>query len=218
MNPDSINGLFSRRSFLRAGTLGLSSFGLSDLFRLQAAAAPGAPSGASDPAVIFIWLAGGPPHMETYDMKPDAPSDYRGAFRPIRTNVPGMEVCELLPMGAIEETAVEWHDGESYVVSITPMAKAPPFKQARARLALKEENGGTRASMNVEYTLKYGVLGKLMDALMVRSQFQKAIPGVLRGLKHYTETGEEVTPDVLRRVRKTHQSGASSPRLHQHSS
>ena len=42
----------------------------------------------SDPAVIFLWLPGGPPHQDTYDMKPGAPIEYRGAFNPIRTNVP----------------------------------------------------------------------------------------------------------------------------------
>jgi hypothetical protein len=55
---------------------------------------------ASDTSVILIWLPGGPPHMETYDMKPDAPAEYRGAFRPIRTNVRGIDVCELLPLHA----------------------------------------------------------------------------------------------------------------------
>jgi hypothetical protein len=50
--------------------------------------------------VIFVWLPGGPPHMETYDMKPDAPEEYRGDFRPIHTNVPGIDVCELLPLHA----------------------------------------------------------------------------------------------------------------------
>jgi hypothetical protein len=53
-----------------------------------------------DTSVIFIWLPGGPPHMETYDMKPDAPADYRGEFGPIRTVVPGMDVCEHLPLHA----------------------------------------------------------------------------------------------------------------------
>lgn len=54
----------------------------------------------SDPAVIFIWLPGGPPHMEMYDMKPEAPAEYRGDFRPIPTNVSGLDVCELLPLHA----------------------------------------------------------------------------------------------------------------------
>jgi len=53
-----------------------------------------------DTSVIFVWLPGGPPHMETYDMKPDAPIDYRGEFNPIHTNVPGIDVGELLPLHA----------------------------------------------------------------------------------------------------------------------
>jgi hypothetical protein len=87
---------FSRRSFLRAGALGLGGFGLSDLLRLRAQA------GELDPqtSVIFVWLPGGPPHTETYDMKPDAPRDYRGEFQPIATNVPGLDVCEFLPRHA----------------------------------------------------------------------------------------------------------------------
>ncbi|HIG84407.1 MAG TPA: DUF1501 domain-containing protein [Verrucomicrobiales bacterium] len=98
MNTDFNHGPISRRSFLSTGTLGLGGLCLSDVMRLRAAA--GQPSVAPDTSVIFIWLAGGPPHMETYDMKPDAPSDYRGQFNPIRTNVPGIDVCELLPMHA----------------------------------------------------------------------------------------------------------------------
>jgi len=54
----------------------------------------------NDTSVIFVWLPGGPPHMETYDMKPDAPLDYRGEFRPTKSNVLGIDVCELLPMHA----------------------------------------------------------------------------------------------------------------------
>jgi hypothetical protein len=73
--------------------------GLSDLLRAREAAAS-AGRRNDDTAVIFVWLPGGPPHMETYDMKPNAPSDYRGAFSPIETNVPGIEVCELFPRHA----------------------------------------------------------------------------------------------------------------------
>ncbi|HEY3965931.1 MAG TPA: DUF1501 domain-containing protein, partial [Planctomycetaceae bacterium] len=91
-------GPVSRRSLL-AGALGLTSFGLGDLLRLRAHAAP-VPGAESDTSIIFIWLPGGPPHMEMYDMKPDAPADYRGEFRPIPTVVPGLDVCELLPLHA----------------------------------------------------------------------------------------------------------------------
>jgi hypothetical protein len=93
----SCPGPVSRRRFLQLGSLAVGA-GLHGLlpWRLEAQVT-GSPS---DTAVILIWLPGGPPHMETYDMKPDAPAEYRGDFRPIHTNVPGIDVCELLPQHA----------------------------------------------------------------------------------------------------------------------
>lgn len=67
---------------------------------MQLRAQAGTESAAPDTSIIFIWLPGGPPHMEMYDMKPDAPSDYRGDFHPIPTKVPGLDVCELMPRHA----------------------------------------------------------------------------------------------------------------------
>ena len=82
--------------------------GLAGLLEAQARSAPKGRSG-KDTSVIFVWLPGGPPHMEMYDMKPEAPKEYRGVFMPIKTNVPGMEVSELiyeyLPSGA----GIVWH-------------------------------------------------------------------------------------------------------------
>lgn len=93
-------GPISRRSFLQVGSLALGGLGLSDFLRIRAAAAQPAAVAPSDTAVIFVWLPGGPGHMETYDMKPHAPEEYRGLFSPIKTNVPGIEVCEHLPLHA----------------------------------------------------------------------------------------------------------------------
>jgi len=76
---------------------------LPDFFRLRAAATESTGHRQElpqDTSVIFLWLPGGPPHMETYDMKPEAPSDYRGVFSSIPTTVPGLDVCDLLPMHA----------------------------------------------------------------------------------------------------------------------
>ena len=91
----------SRRDFLRIGALGLGGLGgltLADLLRLKAR---GAVAGrASGKAVIFVYLFGGPSHIDTYDMKPDAPVEYRGEFKPIQTNVPGFDICELMPLQA----------------------------------------------------------------------------------------------------------------------
>lgn len=92
-------GPLRRRSFLQAGALGLTGLGMADLLRLRAEA--GQTGGSTpDTSVIFIWLPGGPPHTETYDMKPNAPADYRGEFNPISTAVPELQVCELLPLHA----------------------------------------------------------------------------------------------------------------------
>src|SRR5262245_19870047 len=87
------SGTLSRRSFVRLGLTGLCSLGLGDLLRLQGAGS----AGQSDRAVIMLWLWGGPSHMETFDLKPAAPSEYRGEFKPIPTSVPGLQLSEHLP-------------------------------------------------------------------------------------------------------------------------
>ncbi|HEX8202209.1 MAG TPA: DUF1501 domain-containing protein [Isosphaeraceae bacterium] len=84
----------TRRSFLRAGSLGLAGLGLVDLPRAPAAAGAAAGTGRS---VILVWLDGGPPQHETYDPKPEAPAEIRGPLKPIATAVPGVQVSELLP-------------------------------------------------------------------------------------------------------------------------
>ncbi|HVC95801.1 MAG TPA: DUF1501 domain-containing protein [Pirellulales bacterium] len=71
-----------------------------DLLRLRARAAERGATVDQEASVIFVWMPGGPPHMDMYDMKPNESSDYRGAFRPISTKVPGMDVCELMPRHA----------------------------------------------------------------------------------------------------------------------
>ena len=93
-------GPVSRRSFLEYGAATASGLGLGSLLQAREASAALAGGIPADTSVIFVWLPGGPPHMETYDMKPNAPSDYRGLFSPIASSVPGLDVCELLPMHA----------------------------------------------------------------------------------------------------------------------
>src|SRR5438045_1214343 len=86
----------SRRDFLRVGALGLGGLTLADLLHLRVQAGQtGTPR-----AVIMVCLAGGPSHIDMYDLKPDAPVDCRGDFKPIRTNVPGLDICELMPQQA----------------------------------------------------------------------------------------------------------------------
>jgi hypothetical protein len=89
-----------RRSFLKVGALsvGATTLTLADVYRAEAAAAK-SPSASLAPhkAVINVFLGGGPPHQDTFDLKPDAPAEVRGEFKPINTAVPGMQVCEVFP-------------------------------------------------------------------------------------------------------------------------
>lgn len=95
---------WGRREFLRAGLGGFGALSLPGLLRLQAEAASKADrnlqSQQGSPektAIILVWLRGGASHLETFDPKPNAPSDYRGPFSPISTSVPGIQISELLP-------------------------------------------------------------------------------------------------------------------------
>ncbi len=83
----------SRRAFLQAGASSVLGLSLADWLRARAASNPA----GKVRSVILLWLWGGPSHLDTWDMKPDAPIEYRGPFLPIATNVPGVRVCELFP-------------------------------------------------------------------------------------------------------------------------
>ncbi|MFO0936476.1 MAG: DUF1501 domain-containing protein [Gemmataceae bacterium] len=86
-----------RREFLKVGTFafGAASLTLADTFRLQAANP--AQNSSSHKSIINIFLGGGPPHQDTFDLKMDAPSEIRGEMKPIDTTVPGMQICEVFP-------------------------------------------------------------------------------------------------------------------------
>jgi uncharacterized protein DUF1501 len=93
----------SRRSWLRIGGLGLGGLSLPEILRAEAtqtrSVSEGSASGSRKTAkgIIMVLLPGGPTHLDTFDLKPDAPAEIRGEFRPIATNVPGIDICELMP-------------------------------------------------------------------------------------------------------------------------
>lgn len=92
------SGRMSRRALLQAGFLGIGGLTLADLLKLQAKGA--IKPAQSETAVILLWCGGGQSQLETYDMKPEAPSEIRGPMHSIKSNVPGIDVCELLPLHA----------------------------------------------------------------------------------------------------------------------
>ena len=81
------SALFSRRQMLKVGALG--GLTLSQYMRLQASAKESSQKRSG----ILISLEGGPSHQDTFDLKPNAPSEYRGEFKPISTSVPGIQIC-----------------------------------------------------------------------------------------------------------------------------
>jgi len=83
--------LFGRRDFLRIGSLGALGVSLDGVLRAGA---------KKDISCILLWQSGGCGHLDTFDMKPDAPKEIRGEFKPISTNVPGIQICEHLPFTA----------------------------------------------------------------------------------------------------------------------
>lgn len=90
---------YSRRSFLQLGMAGMGALTLPQILQAKEASSPKG-SSSKNTSIILVWLDGGPGHMDMYDMKPEAPAEYRGLWNPIRTNVPGMEITELYPMQA----------------------------------------------------------------------------------------------------------------------
>jgi hypothetical protein len=86
----------TRRGFLTIGAFG-AGLTLTEMLRSRAA---GDPPRTNPKSAIMVYLPGGPSHLDMYDLKPDAPAEFRGEFKPIRTNVPGVHICELFPAQA----------------------------------------------------------------------------------------------------------------------
>jgi len=105
--------------------------------------------------------------------------------------------CDLATLGLIknatlEERIIAWDEGESLEIEIYGGTKTPPFKKAVGAYSLREDNGGTLVSFTVEYSLKFGPVGYLMDKLMFATQSGKAFTSTLASLKHYAEADQPV--------------------------
>src|SRR5215217_6840517 len=87
----------SRRGFLQVGAFG-AGLTLAEVLRLRASGATAERKSGTCKSAIMIYLPGGPSHMDMYDLKPDAPKEYAGEFRPIATNVPGVQISEHFPL------------------------------------------------------------------------------------------------------------------------
>jgi hypothetical protein len=181
------SGTLSRRAFLRSGLVGLGSLGLADLLRLEAKASPGKTAG-SPKSMLVLWLWGGPSHMETFDLKPQAPAEFRGDFRPIRTNVPGIEICEHLPKlarladkfalirslhhdspGHVNSTHTLWTGYPGELVESPPFKPKYPDVWAVANKLLGERVPGIPPFVALPRLRYYGAayLGSGLDPLLI---------------------------------------------------
>jgi hypothetical protein len=139
----------TRRDFVRIGGLTAMGLGLTDLLRSRGLAAErGSTLTAKANRCILIWLDGGPTHLETFDLKPDAPAEVRGPFQPISTVVPGTQICELMPNTAqrLDKLAIirsvtsplgEHNFGAHYLLTgykPTPVLEYPSFGSVVAHL------------------------------------------------------------------------------------
>ena len=125
----------TRRDWLRVGALGVGSLTLPNLLRFEASA--DAPRRVRARSVIMLFLSGGPSHLDMWDLKPDAPEEIRGTFRPISTRVPGIQISEHLPRmaGVMDKCAIVRsmqhasgnHPAATYWMMIgSPMARLAP--------------------------------------------------------------------------------------------
>lgn len=138
-----------RRDFLKVGVMG--GMGLNLASYLSLAEAGQVQPGGKAKAGIFINLVGGPTHLDTFDLKPDAPAEYRGEFSPIKTNVPGMEISEHLPKLAQQADKFAILRGVSHTL-------------AAHNLGTEYVNTGTRPIASLEYPTYGSIVSKELQA------------------------------------------------------
>ncbi|MFT6747739.1 MAG: carbon monoxide dehydrogenase subunit G [Glaciecola sp.] len=102
-------------------------------------------------------------------------------------------ICELAPMGKVLETATSWEKGKKLSLRIKPLEKTPPFKGFDATITLIEEKvGEVKLEFDISYGMKLGLIGIILNKMVVESQLHKGIQGVMDGLKVHLEQGVEI--------------------------
>ncbi len=161
----------SRRSFLKIGALA-TGLSMADILRAQSQR-PGTTAKAK--AVINIYLGGGPTHMDTFDLKPKAPKEFRGEFSPIPTTVPGMEICELMPK--LAQNAKHY----SIVRSITGMRDEHNSTQSDSGWSVRSlETIGGRPGVGAVMSKLQGTVNGSSPTFVALDGFGK--PGFLGGI------------------------------------
>lgn len=104
-----------------------------------------------------------------------------------------VRVCELHSSGVIEETVIGWEDEKGFRLLITPVEKAPPVKNFTAKVRLTSVSGGQAiVEIFIQYDMKLGVIGTILNQLVIKSKMEEGISDLLQGLKIYLEKGMEI--------------------------
>src|SRR6516164_2556633 len=181
----------SRRDFLRVGALGLGGLTLADVLRLRAATGNRTPARS----VIMVCLAGGPSHLDMYDLKPNASTEYRGDFKPIKTNVPGFEICEHFPRQAqiadklalvrtVQFVEPMQHELEECYTGFPKVEKRPAFGSIISRL----QDGDRRIPRYVSLDQYYGNHAELENPRYVGTSHRPFLYGS-EGVKNLSLSG-----------------------------
>jgi uncharacterized protein (DUF1501 family) len=198
----------SRRSVLKIGSMGIAGLTLSDLFRAEARAG----IEGSRKAIINIHLGGGPSHTDMFDLKPDAPSEYRGEFSPIKTNVPGFEICELMPRLAkmadkfsVVRSVVGTYPDHSHVhtqsgYSERELKSVGGFPSIGSVIAkLQGPNDGATPFVSMHGDMPYGFLGPSYKSYAIEGAHGDLKLGRISAQRMRDRAGLLTSLDTLRR-------------------
>ncbi len=105
-----------------------------------------------------------------------------------RKGIGATRTCEFKGGGVISERAINWREGESFTLEMHDGKKMPPFKKATGTQYVRSDGDGTIVGLTLEYDMKYGPVGSLMNVMLVKPKFSKVVPAILRGLKRELET------------------------------
>lgn len=100
--------------------------------------------------------------------------------------------CQLIPLGTVQERVTEWTEGRMMTIDIYEFRNVPAMRSSTAVIELVPDGSSTTVNMSLSYEVGLGPLGAGMNAMGMRRQFEKAVSGVLAGLKHHVETGQTV--------------------------
>ncbi len=188
----------TRRNFLQIGAFG-AGLTLADLLRLRAIADPAHPARTVNKSAIMIYLPGGPSHMDMYDLKPNAPAEYRGEFRPIDTNVPGVQICEHFPLQA------RMWDKLACIRSIVSVDEHSDSLVMTGH-SQRENMTANHPSFGSMVSRLRGQTGNLPPFVSLRGMSRGTEPGVTQGplIEHHAAFPKRVNAGYLQVVSREH--------------